>query len=244
MKWIARIPHPIRPLIKRFGNFTASAIPATKSGLSNHVRGFSKALSPSESLTGLKLHMFARQLPSYYRDKILTERINAPYIAYESIFEDNSNGLERAMALDYSTYLKDDILVKVDRASMSVGLEGREPLVDHRLLEFAARLPFDYKFDGKVSKKILKDVVHRYVPESIMQRPKAGFSVPIYSWLRGELSGLLDEFCSPNALDETGFLNEKLLTSQITLFKRGRLHYSPLIWRLLMLQSWHQRWMQ
>lgn len=244
MQWIARIPRPMRPLIKGLGNFAASVIPATKSGLSNHVLGFSQALSPSDSLTGLKLHEFARRLPSHYRDKILIERVDSPYLAYEPPFEDNSNGLECAMALDYATYLKDDILVKVDRASMSVGLEGREPLVDHRLLEFAARLPFDYKFDGRISKKILKDVVHRYVPESTMQRPKTGFSIPIYSWLRGELSGLLDEFCSPNALDETGFLNEKFLTSQIALFKRGKLHYSPLIWRLLMLQCWHQRWLR
>ena len=146
------------------------------------------------------------------------------------------------MAEDYSKYLMDDILVKVDRATMSVGLEGREPLVDHRLLEFAARLPIEFKIDGRSTKRILKDVVHRFVPKEMMERPKTGFSLPIYSWLRNDLSYLLDEFCSPQALRDTGFLNEPFLSRQVTLFRKNRLHYSPLVWRLLIFQMWYQKW--
>ncbi len=243
MQRIARIPRPLRPPMNQLGKLSAAMIPHTQKGLSHRISGLLQALSPSDSITGQKLYAFSRQLPRYYRNNILLEKTNSSNFAYQPDWEDGSKGLEGAMALDYATYLKDDILVKVDRATMSVGLEGREPLVDHRLLEFAARLPLEFKFDGNVSKKILKDVVHRYLPADTLQRPKTGFSLPIYSWLRGELSGLLDEFCSPAALRETGFLNEEFLSSQIGLFRKGRLHYSPLIWRLLMLQMWQRKWL-
>ena len=130
------------------------------------------ALSASDSVTGQQLHAFARQLPAYYRDNVLRDALQVPYFDFQPIFEDNSWGLEGAMADDYSKYLMDDILVKVDRATMSVGLEGREPLVDHRLLEFAARLPIEFKFDGRITKRILKDVVHRFRPQRDDGTPK------------------------------------------------------------------------
>lgn len=242
MRRISRIPRPLRPLLRRAGTKSAELLPHTSKGLAHRLGGLFRALSPSDSLTGQKLHAFSRQLPAHYRDNILVEDADSPYFGYEPDFDDGAHGLEGAMAFDYATYLKDDLLVKVDRATMSVGLEGREPLVDHRVLEFAARLPLDFKYDGNVSKKILKAIVHRYLPADTLQRPKTGFSVPIHAWLRGELSGLLDEFCSPAALKATAFLNAPFLSAQVRLFREGKLHYSPLVWRLLMLQMWHRQW--
>ena len=92
------------------------------------------------------------------------------------------------------------------------------------------------------TKRILKDVVHRFVPKEMMERPKTGFSLPNYSWLRNDLSYLLDEFCSPQALRHMGFLNAPFLSKQVALFRKSRLHYSPLIWRLLMFQMWYHKW--
>ena len=121
-------------------------------------------------------------------------------------------------------------------------LEGREPLLDHRIIEFVAQLPFSYKFDGKSGKKILKDIVHSYIPKSMMDRPKAGFSLPIYEWLRSDLSYMVDEYLSEESLKMSGLLNEKWIQTQIELFKENKLHYQPLIWNLLMFQMWYKKW--
>jgi len=98
---------------------------------------------------------------------------------------------------DAGTYLPDDILVKVDRAAMANSLETRAPLLDHRIIEFAARLPLEYKLGNGVSKKVLREVLYRYVPKKLVDRPKMGFSIPLSAWLRSELrpwaENLLDQ---------------------------------------------------
>ena len=147
------------------------------------------------------------------------------------------------MGLDYQTYLKDDILTKVDRATMSVGLEGREPLLDHRLAEFAARIPLAYKYDGITAKRILRDVVHRHVPAEKMSRPKAGFSLPIMTWLRGELRDLLEDVCSESALAGSSAIDAPTARHWLSEFQARRFHYTPLIWRLFVFQSWARRWL-
>ncbi len=152
--------------------------------------------------------------------------------------------MEVALAVDYQSYLQNDILTKVDRATMSVSLEGRVPLVDHRLLQFAARLPFSYKYDGVTKKRILKDIVYDYLPREMMNRSKSGFSLPIYSWLRGDLSYLIDEYLNKEELSTSGLLNTPFLLKQVELFKKNKLHYAPLIWKLLMFQMWYKRWME
>jgi asparagine synthase (glutamine-hydrolysing) len=150
--------------------------------------------------------------------------------------------LDACMGFDYQTYLRDDILTKVDRATMSVGLEGREPLLDHRLAEFAARLPMQFKYDGAVGKQILRAIVHRYVPSSAMDRPKAGFSIPVLKWLRHELKPLADELLSSDELLETTALNSSAARKLYQEFQSGRMHYSPLIWRLFVFLSWNRHW--
>jgi asparagine synthase (glutamine-hydrolysing) len=147
------------------------------------------------------------------------------------------------MAVDYKTYLPNDILTKVDRATMSVSLEGREPLLDHRILEFAAQLPLSYKYDGITTKRILKDITHDYIPQKMMDRPKTGFSLPISKWLREDLSYLIEENISEKALATSGLFDEKYLSKQVELFKEGKFHYVTFIWKLLMFQMWYKKWM-
>src|SRR5690606_32944382 len=103
-----------------------------------------------------------------------------------------TDGLKSMLAYDYETYLLNDILVKVDRSTMRYSLEGREPLLDHRLVEFAANLPDDFKIKDGVSKYILKDIVHDFLPKEMMERPKMGFAAPVDSWLRTELKDQLN----------------------------------------------------
>jgi asparagine synthase (glutamine-hydrolysing) len=152
--------------------------------------------------------------------------------------------LEGAMLGDLKSYLPDDILTKVDRATMSVFLEGRELLLVHHIIEFAARLPIAYKFEGNGNgKRILKSIVHDYIPKAMMDRPKTRFSMPVYSWLRGDLSYLLDEYMSKEALAWSGIWNVDFVYKQVQLFRNNKMHYVPLIWYILMFQMWWRRWM-
>lgn len=165
---------------------------------------------------------------------------NSSYQIDESHFH---HQLELAMAIDFNSYLPNDILTKVDRATMSASLEGREPFLDHKIIEFASQLPLNFKYDGITSKKILKDIVHNYIPEEMMNRPKTGFSLPIYTWLRGDLNYLTEEYLSEEALKISGLFDHKYLYKQVKKFKENKFHYQPLIWNLLMFQMWFKKWM-
>jgi len=171
--------------------------------------------------------------------------INKDFI-YKNEFEDrffNATGnLSVALGTDYKMYLQNDILVKVDRATMSVSLEGREPFLDHRILEFVAQLPDDYKYE-KVQKRILKDIAYKYVPKKLLDRPKAGFSLPIDSWLKKELSYLMDDYLSDSAIIKSGFFNVTYVQKLKKDFLANKMHDTSIIWRLLQFQMWYIRWM-
>ncbi len=181
--------------------------------------------------------------PKGYIDKIFKSTIYSHSSSFTVDNQGFSSGIEVAMAIDFNSYLPNDILTKVDKASMSVSLEGREPLLDHRLVEFAAQIPIEFKYDGQLGKRILKDIAHDFVPKEMMDRPKTGFSLPIYSWLRNDLNYLIDEYLSEDALALSGLFNVKFLTSEIEKFKKNQLHYTPIIWYLLMFQMWWKEWM-
>ncbi|WP_353137274.1 asparagine synthase (glutamine-hydrolyzing) [Pseudopedobacter sp.] len=152
--------------------------------------------------------------------------------------------LKSMMAMDYTSYLLDDILVKVDRATMRFSLEGREPLLDHRLIEFAAGLPDSYKINGSQKKYILKDIVHDFVPKEVMERPKMGFAAPIKKWLRKDLVPLLDEYFSENFLHKQGIFNVPALKQMINDFKVEKNNINATkVWYLLVFQIWFQKWM-
>ena len=143
-----------------------------------------------------------------------------------------------ATAMDYVNYMADDILVKVDRAAMSVSLEGREPLIDHRIIEFAAQLPIDFKIKDGVKKRILRDIVFKYVPKELMDRPKTGFMMPVDGWLRSDLRYLLDEHINKQVLDGALFDVESVMEIKRLYLKDQLKHENRIIWRLLMFQMW------
>ena len=108
--------------------------------------------------------------------------------------------LNTLLALDYKTYMVDDILVKVDRATMSVGLEGREPLLDHRIIEFVSQLPSNLKYRNGIKKYLLKKITHKYIPVKLLDRPKTGFGLPVYEWFKNDLRDYLFYYINENVL--------------------------------------------
>jgi asparagine synthase (glutamine-hydrolysing) len=139
--------------------------------------------------------------------------------------------------------MSEDILTKVDRATMRASIEGREPLIDHRLVEFAMALPFRYKRGALGSKHLLRKVLYRHVPRALVDRPKQGFGVPIWQWLRGDLAPLLDEHLSRERVAAHGLLDPGLVQGYLSRLRRGDPSVSQKVWLLLAFQMWHQRWM-
>ena len=150
--------------------------------------------------------------------------------------------LDQMMAIDYKTFLPDDVLCKVDRASMSVSLEGREPLLDHRVAEYMARVPSVMKYKKGMGKYILRQVLYKYIPKKIVDKPKTGFSVPIKNWLLGDLKGLAIESLESKDLEKDDIFHPealKLITDEL---KDGQLKSPALVWNIIMYVLWRREW--
>lgn len=145
---------------------------------------------------------------------------------------------QRMMYLDLVTYLPDDILAKTDRASMGVSLEARVPFLDHRLVEFAWTLPLEMKIKEGRTKHILKQLLYRYVPPELIDRPKMGFSVPTDHWLRNQLKDWAQALLSPDRLRKEGYLNAELVQERWKQHLSGERNFQHHLWDVLMFQAW------
>ncbi|MFN5444119.1 MAG: asparagine synthase (glutamine-hydrolyzing) [Crocinitomicaceae bacterium] len=169
------------------------------------------------------------ELETYYQSKELSKA--------------SFSSLAYMQAIDYQTYLLDDILQKVDRATMTVSLEGREPFLDHRVIEWAATLPDSYKYHHGDKKYILKEIVHQYIPKEKMDRPKMGFAIPIATWLQKDLREYVEEYISEEKIKKHGLLHWEKVKEIKTKFFSGKKELDYKIWYLLMFQMWYEEWM-
>ena len=168
-----------------------------------------------------------------------------PESQYEKTFSETEDWplLSRLMRVDQRTYLPDAMLTKVDRASMAVSLEVRVPLLDHRVVEYTAKLPDSLKYRNGTGKFLLKRLLGQYLPAHLIERPKMGFGVPIDRWFREELKDLLLDYLSPERLKKEGLFDHILVEKKLKEHLSGQINHHYRLWALLMWEMWRERWL-
>jgi asparagine synthase (glutamine-hydrolysing) len=188
--------------------------------------------------------MYRSLLSAWQSPEAALARASDPRSRVEALLDSHSRLplLDRMMLVDQQTYLADDLLAKVDRASMAVSLEARVPLLDHRVVEFAWRLPRRFKVRDGRGKWILRQVLYRHVEPSLVDRPKVGFSVPVGPWLRNELRQWGEELLFASSNRAGDWLNTKEVRRVWDRFQSGGDESALALWAVLMFQAWRGRW--
>ena len=239
---INRIPNNLQKPIGHITNVIKSVItePITHRRLSvlSEVLLSNQELASSLSAT-INEYWFV----NYDRAHMFTEKYSNIPTTYNEPNNEMSL-LSRLLYADYIQYMQDDVLVKVDRAAMSTSLEGRNPLLDHRIVEFASQLPDDFKYDNSIKKRILKDIVYKHVPRKLVDKPKTGFSVPMGHWLENGLKRYVDHYLSDKVINEFGIFSKEYVFDVIREYKKQEDACAFEVWKVLQLQMWYDRWMK
>ena len=246
-KTLNSIPKAVRKiLVGAMGNISSEKIPVLKDKYNFHNR-YEKLKTvlndPSEKEIMLSL---SQQFNDEQMKSVMKSEFTSLPTMFQSkeMLEDFKSPLSYMMAIDFQTYMLDDILQKVDRATMTNSLEGREPMLDHRILEFAAQLPDEYKYQNGIKKLILREITHDYIPKELLDRPKMGFAIPIAKWLKNELRDHVEEYLNEDRIEKQGIFNWEFITKLKMDFYKGRKEYDSKLWYFLMFQMWYERWME
>jgi asparagine synthase (glutamine-hydrolysing) len=237
--YYSRIPNAVRYLPSWVGSSVANSIGSIGlTGLkAQRVQKFARLLSD------FSVESYMHAMTTTMSNDQLNKRINQRNIPENLPFFQGRSPLATMLLNDSVNYLPNDILHKVDRATMAVGLEGREPFLDHELFEFLAQVPDHFKCDRKDTKILLKDIAHDLLPPALMQGPKKGFAIPISAWMRDYLKSELLDFIEPRFLKEQGIFKATELTREVKSFLNGNDTNSLFIWYYFSFQSWYKQWM-
>jgi asparagine synthase (glutamine-hydrolysing) len=203
-----------------------------------------EVLKTSNRLQKLENRITPRHFSNYEMSSLMAVPFRRQINNYDDLkmLRKDTHYLQAFLAIEFKTSLVDDMLTKVDRATMRFSLEGREPMLDHRLVEFAASLPHDFKVKFGIQKRLLKNIVHRYIPKKIMDRPKMGFAIPTEKWLKWDLKPLLEFHLSEKQINKFGILNYEYIAILLQRFENGKEGNPERLWIILMLQMWLEKW--
>lgn len=243
-KGCKKIPNSIRKnLAKAMQMVSSEKIPFSNK-LFNFETRYEKAKNLLASENCADMFKYRSQLQTTTQlEKLLNFPVNSLKTAFDSDVSNIEGCLSQMLMVDYQTYMADNILTKVDRATMSVSLEGREPFLDYNIIEFAAQLPDHFKYRDGEQKWVLKQITHKYLPESIMKRPKMGFAPPITEWFRDELKEYFMEYLSHERLTKEGLFNADEVVSLRDEYFNGNSVLIKRLWFILMFELWYEKWM-
>jgi len=200
-----------------------------------------KARKLADVLTLSDGHDFYRQLTSHWTDpaSIVIGATEPQTLLTDATAWPKTDSLEHAMmAMDAQTYMTDDILTKVDRAAMAASLETRVPMLDHRVVELAWRMPLDFKIRDGQGKWLLRQVLYRHVPKELIERPKMGFAIPLDSWLRGSLKQWAEALLDEQRLRLEGYFHPEPIRKMWSEHLSGKHNWQYHLWSVLMFQAW------
>lgn len=211
----------------------------------NYQTRYHKGIALLES-TGIEEGL--RSIACFFSDQEINELfqqslVTPNFLGNIQLLGNDKDAISRLLNIDYQTYMVDDVLVKVDRATMSVGLEGREPLLDHRLSEWAAQLPSNLKIRNGEKKYILKQICHQYLPKELMDRPKMGFGIPMVRWFEAEIESLVLTYLGEDFIRKQGVFQQSAIDQVIGAYRKNKNANVYKLWNLLMFQMWYEKWM-
>ncbi len=243
---------PLRMMHKALSRMTWLFPPSElKKGFVNRIKRFSEGLENDYRNRHFRWMIFLSDLQksNLYSDRMLKEEYNSELFSRDPISEyfnlsENFKGINRDLYLDLKTYLVDNILVKVDRMSMATSLEARVPLLDHKMVEFAFSLPPGLKLKGKTTKYFFKEAMRGILPDSIIDRRKEGFSIPIKNWLKKDLKDLMLEYLSEKRVKEGDFFNYKYVEKMINEHLNNRQNHAHRLWSLILFNIWREKFLK
>lgn len=195
----------------------------------------------AEVLTTDDKHEYYQKLTSHWQqpsDIVINGSEPATLITTASAWPETDNFQHSMMAMDAQTYMTDDILVKVDRAAMANSLETRVPMLDHRIIELAWKMPLNYKIRNGEGKWLLKQVLFRHVPKQLIERPKMGFAIPLHDWLRTSLNDWAESLLDESILRQQGYFDPEPIRKMWLEHLSGKYNHQNQLWDILMFQAW------
>lgn len=226
--------------IARFNNILPSSI--RQKNIKDKYQKFKNALH-SDNFTQMFVNASSYVDNKTLNSILIDNSININLTNFSILDNKNiSSPIEKMTLCDYKTFMVDDVLTKVDRASMSVSLEAREPLLDHKIIEFIGSVKSSLKYKKNTGKYLLKQILYKYIPNDLIDRPKSGFQIPLYEWLKSDLKELVDKYLNKDRLEQSGIYQVDNIMKILNDYYNGKSVNISLIWFILMYEMWREEW--